>query len=154
MNLIVRLALATDEDIDRALKVMMKGLTIERKEIDDLVSDEKAFRKEMARALPASVKLETSAKGREVQLLRAIAVDLAGNRALAARLDKALSQGKKLIEPVTTLLVLAGIVMVLSTNIEFEHSNKGGKRSTKIVLRKKSTSDAILKKFFDLKLFK
>jgi len=150
MSLITQLALATDDEIDHALKVMTKGLFAKEAAIEEFMGHEEAFRAELASVLPMAVKLETVATGKEMVLFRGVALEIASNPELAPKLEAALKQRKTLIEPVTTALVLAGIILVLQTDIEFEHTRKAGKKSTRIVLKKTPTSENILQKLFGL----
>lgn len=147
MDVMMRLALATDDEVEGALQVLLKGFTIARPEIAPVIEDERELRELLKREASEALSAENEPKGKA---LRAVAVQLARNAEFASRVDAALDARKKLIEPVTTALVLAGIVMLLSTEFDIEHKNVDGKRSTTIHLQKKATSDDILKKFFGL----
>jgi hypothetical protein len=54
------------------------------------------------------------------------------------------------LEPVTTALVLAGIIFLLSTRINIEYENQDGKKTLKVKVEKPKTSEKLLEKFFPL----
>jgi hypothetical protein len=51
-----------------------------------------------------------------------------------------------LIDPITTTLILAGVVAALSTHIKIQYENKGGKKHLKITVEKKPTAKSIIAK--------
>jgi hypothetical protein len=55
-----------------------------------------------------------------------------------------------LLEPITTAIVLASIVMLLSTHAKVEFEKRNGKTSIKVHVEKKPTAKAILARFFKL----
>lgn len=55
-----------------------------------------------------------------------------------------------LVEPITTALVIAGIILVLETKFEISVTRKSGKAEFEVKLGKKPTDKSILKKFFSL----
>lgn len=71
---------------------------------------------------------------------------MAGDPRFAERLDGCLARRNTLIEPVTTALVMAGLVILLSTHVKISYEDKQGKKHLKILLEKASTPKEILKK--------
>ncbi len=70
---------------------------------------------------------------------------------LATRVEAAFKEDRKvLVEPVTTALVLAGIVILLQTRGELKVKQKDGHVDVELHVEKKSTADSIVKKFFSL----
>jgi hypothetical protein len=54
------------------------------------------------------------------------------------------------VDPVTAAVVLAGVVLVLSTEFEIQYEDVDGKKKLKLLIRKKATPPAILAKLFAL----
>jgi hypothetical protein len=83
--------------------------------------------------------------------MRSVLTEMAQYPELAGRISAWLNNAEpKLIEPVTTALVLAGIVAVLQTDIQFGIQTKAGKKHFTFKLKKKPTSYKILKRFFGI----
>ena len=79
--------------------------------------------------------------------IRAILQEAAKDPTLAARLEAWLSGPRALLlGPITTTLILAGVVVALSTHVKIEYENKGGKKHFKIKVEKKASSSSIIKK--------
>lgn len=146
MTAMKRVALANDQHARNALQVLLKGWTEDRPELAPLVGS----KQELERLVEESADLPKLLQADEASAARAILVQLAEDDAGAVRVDAALGERKKLIEPVTTALVLAGIVMLLSTEIEVDSKVVDGKRSTNVHIKKGPTSDSILGKLFSL----
>ncbi len=86
---------------------------------------------------------------RRPKAIRAVLLEMAGDPSLRLRLEAAIEGYRpKLIEPVTTSLALAGIVMLLSTHVKVDYENKNGKKSLAVHVEKKPTATSILSKFF------
>lgn len=79
--------------------------------------------------------------------LRELASDSMAGPWVEAWLD---SNRPTLLEPVTTAVVLASIVMVLSVHIKLDVESKNGKTSVKVHVEKKPTAKTILMKFLGL----
>jgi len=79
--------------------------------------------------------------------MRAILQEAANDPALAPRIEAWLTGSRKLLfEPITTTLILAGIVVVLSTSVKIEYENKDGKKHLKVSVDKKATPASLIKK--------
>jgi hypothetical protein len=57
---------------------------------------------------------------------------------------------EKLIEPVTSAIVLAGIVLILSTEVKAKFVQGDGQRRWEIDVEKKAVTAEILSKFFEV----
>jgi hypothetical protein len=71
---------------------------------------------------------------------------MAGDKRFAERLDGCLARRDTLIEPITTAIVMAGLVILLSTHVKISYENKQGKKHLKVFFEKTSTPKEILKK--------
>jgi hypothetical protein len=82
---------------------------------------------------------------------RRVLEHFAGDERLAPRVESWLASNRPvLLEPVTTALILAGIVTALSLDIEVSYEVDNGKKKTRVVVKKKPTVASILDKFWDL----
>jgi len=146
MTVMKRVALADDQQACNAVQVLLKGWSEARPEIASLVGS----KQDLESLVRESTDLPKLLQANEARAARAILVQLAEDEEGASRVEAALKERKKLIEPVTTALVLAGIVMLLSTEVEIDSKVVDGKRSTSVHIKKGPTSDGILGKFFSL----
>jgi hypothetical protein len=82
---------------------------------------------------------------------RVILTGIAQDLALSPRLEAWFQTARpKLLEPVTTAPVLAGIVLVLSTDIKIVYEKRGGKKHLKVTIAKQPTSEKLLGKIIGL----
>ncbi|HEY0484535.1 MAG TPA: hypothetical protein VGD37_43740 [Kofleriaceae bacterium] len=87
----------------------------------------------------------------KTEALRAIVLQLAEEPHQAAVIGDMLATARpQRIDPVTASVVLAGIVLVLSTRFDISYDNVNGKRQLHIKVSKEPTSKKLLSKFFDL----
>lgn len=87
----------------------------------------------------------------KLEVLRAIALDLADEPRYAAFLSNALASVRPTrVDPVTASIVLAGIVLVLQTRFDVRYHDHNGKKKLSIAIAKAPTSEKLLSKFFDL----
>ncbi|MGB8644419.1 MAG: hypothetical protein WCF84_04230 [Anaerolineae bacterium] len=154
MELYPQLALLTDAEAEMCLNGLLKGLTVVEPEYAALVA-----RPEEMESLLAQVAEQAGRPALTVPVsphpdpkaVRTILVQAAQDPELSPKLEAWLQTARpKLIEPVTTALVLAGIVLLLSTHVKVEYEDKGGKKHLKVMLEKKPTANKILDKFFGL----
>lgn len=155
MDLETKLSQLTDKEANDALQALVKNLTILKPEYAALVASEAGMQsvaREAATAVGAALDgIAEPSKDRQPAIVRQLLATAAGDPALRPSLENYLG-GKRetLLEPVTTALVLAGIVLVLSTHVKVEAKKKNGKTEWKVNIEKKPTSNPILKKFFAL----
>jgi hypothetical protein len=151
-----KLALLTDSEAELCLNGLLKGLTIREPTYSSvlLVPNEMlTIIREFASAAEVEAPreiIETTPENRS-QAVRMLLAEIADDNDLAPRLENWIDGARpKLLEPVTVALVLAGIVLVLSTHINIEYDRKDGKSDLKVKIEKKPTDKSILGKFFNL----
>lgn len=155
MELIDQLALFTDLEAESCLNGLLKGLSITDSTFKQLLRS--------PTDIEDVVKLASAEVGRKIlqtnepsgpqrsKAIRILLVDIAQNPILSRRLENWLKTARpKLLEPVTTSLVLAGIVFVLSTHVKVEYDSAAGKKKLKVKVEKKPTAAKLLAKFFAL----
>jgi hypothetical protein len=83
---------------------------------------------------------------------RLILLEFCEEQKLRDRFEAALSADRRvLVDPITVSLVMAGIVVVLSTRYEMKYKRgKDGRSEFEVSLDKKPASEALIKKFFSL----
>jgi len=152
-SLYQKLALLTDAEAEQCLNGVLKGLMVAQPEYADLLSapDQMAqvVQAAAADAGQAALQIGEVTSPERPKAIRAILAELAEDPALNPRLEAWLNTARPtLLDPVTSALVLAGIIMVLSTHIRVEYEDKGGKKHLRVKVEKKPTADKIMTKFF------
>src|SRR5581483_1142001 len=118
MDVITALAGASDAEAEAYLNTVLKGWMATQPAYANLVTSPESLSEAVASAAAqvgkpvagAEIAAEERPKG-----IRAVLVEMAGDESFRPRLEAAIEGYRpKLIEPVTTSLVLAGIVMLLS----------------------------------------
>ncbi len=148
-----RLALMSDAEAQRCLQGLLGVATAPRPELRKFYGTEPALADSLAQAArladPAGNELQFSELGvKDSQAaIRMVLVEIASDKQRRADLVQWLDGRREtLFEPVTTALVLAGIVFVLQLDVDVKIEN--GKLSVRV---KKTPTDAtLLKKFFSL----
>jgi hypothetical protein len=144
-----------DAQPENCLKTVLKGLfetedryrTLRACTGEQMAAAVQAVATESGKSLPA-VKEPTSTSAR-AEAAQLILEELADDPRFAARIDAWFQANRPvMLEPVTTALVLAGIIFVLSLDIEVAYEDGNGKKKIKIVVKKKPTSAKILEKFW------
>ncbi len=153
MNLYQKLALLTDAEVELCLNGLLKGLTVSEARFEQLL----ASPKDMSTVI-RSVASEMGESLRQVReiapaerpgAIRLILVEIAENPALSPRLEAWFRTARpKLLEPVTSAVVLAGIILALSTHVEFDYEASNGKKRLKVKVEKRPTALKILEKFW------
>lgn len=153
MDLYQELALLTDAEAELCLNGVLKGLVATQPDLAEAMAEPK----EMAKAVqmtagelgkPLAAVSESKLKQRP-KALRVVLVQIAEDPTLRPRLEAWLTTARpKLLEPVTSALVLAGIIMILSTHVSVEYEVKNGKKNLRVKIEKKPTAAKILEKFF------
>lgn len=157
MDLHAQIDALDDEEAVRRLNAVLKAMTVGSREKAMLVGNESELLKALRDAVagagadPHQVAEPTGVAARGAAS-RALLQEFASTPNTRPYVDRALTDDRaKLLEPVTTALVLAGIIFALSTDVQVEFTDEGGgKRKLSVKLHKKPTSDKILAKFFGL----
>lgn len=146
MDVYQGLALLTDAEAEQCLNRVVNGVVVQRPELQELLRSPEEMAAVTGRALPS---VEDAALPDRPKALRAVLAQMAEDYTLRPRLEGALQAARPTrLEPVTTALVLAGIVFVLSVDINVQYEDEEGKRKLKVSVQKKPTADSILEKFF------
>lgn len=153
MNIYQTLALLTDADAELCLNGLMKGLVAEQPNYAELL----ASPKDMATVIQ-TVASESGKKFSTIgevtpqerpKAIRLILATIAEDPALSPRLEAWFKTARStLLEPVTSALVLAGIITALSTHVIIDYEVQNGKKKLKVKIEKKPTASRILGKFF------
>lgn len=154
MDLYERLAQLTDAEAELCLNGVLKGLAEMQPKYADLLASPqemasiiRTVASDSQQALPSVG--EPTPQDRP-KAIRVILTEIAEDPTLNPRLEAWLDTARpKLFEPVTSALVLAGIIFLLSTHVTIEYDNQAGKKKFKVKIEKKPTDIKILQKFFD-----
>lgn len=156
MNLLGRVALLTDVEAEACLNFILKGLAAGSPEYEKLLASPTALKdvvaaaaKECGVTLPAE---PTEAPASTAQAIRAILVVATEHADLSLRVQGYMDSGRKLrLEPVTTALVLGGIFLILSTEVEIKAEKRKGRQGTwSVKMKKPQLTESLLKQFFTL----
>jgi hypothetical protein len=154
-NLYKELALLTDDEAELCLNGLLKGLTIRTPEYDALLKSPEEMKEVIKAAFVEDgtgiEQISDVSPQDRPRAVRMLLVEIAENDELGPKLRALLEGGRPtLLDPITTSLVLAGIVLVLSTNVEIGYEKKNGKKHFKIRVKKNATQPELLKKFFSI----
>jgi hypothetical protein len=155
MNTIEQLALLSDQEAESCLNGVLKGLSVTDPTFERLLRSPTDVQ-DAVRLISVDLGTEISqtdepSTDRKPKVIRTVLVQIAKNPTLCPRLDNWLKTARpKLLEPVTTSLVLAGIVFVLSTDVKVDYADVAGKKKLKVKVEKKATASKLLEKFFTL----
>jgi hypothetical protein len=147
-----KIALLTDDEAESCINGLLKGLTIENPDYARLLQSPSDMKKVIAAAATETGVSVAEVKDIEPQqgpkAVRHILLELADDQKFGLKVEAWIDGARpSLIEPVTTALVLAGIILALSANIDVGYKKKDGFWFN---IKKKPTSDSLLKKFFGL----
>lgn len=145
-----KLAVLTDEDAERCLNGLLHGLTIETPDYSRLL-ESTADMETVLQAAGVPDKLRTLTPADRSRAIRILLTELADHDKFGPELE-AWIEGERetMLVPLAVPLVLAGIVLVLSIDINVEYRIEDGKKKFAFELKKSSTSEKILGKFFGL----
>jgi len=141
----------SDEDAETALNRLLVGLDITSPKFHSLLADSNASDlenviKSVALQIGESAPIlsETQIKDRG-GAIRQVLLEASNNASLESNIHGALASNRKtLFDPITGALVLAGIVVVLSTEAEVDYTE--GKLHVHV--HRKASTEALIKKFF------
>lgn len=153
-NLHRKLALLTDEECAKCLNGLLQGLSIEKEDFGRLLEtpdDIKSVIDEAGENKISSANLENISQEDQSKALRVLLVELGDTAEYGPAIDAWTDSARDtLLVPLAVPLVLAGIVLVLSTDIKIEYKNEDGKKKFHFKLEKSPTTEKILSKFFGL----
>lgn len=146
------LARLTDAEVEQCLNGLLKGVSARQPVFGSLIQSPRDLRA-TALELTSGVALDSSLVdvllGNDSKVIRGLLVEMAGKPEFSVSIVQwSATVRPTLIEPVTTMLVAAGIVMLLSTHIKVEYDR--GKKQLRVKVEKKPTSDGILRKILHL----
>ena len=142
----------TNQEVDQCLQAVLKGFVARHSEYGRIVSSPEETGAAMDAIVQALGISKPSSKVEETTSAKRHALALLAEDPATAPWVEAWIGGRRptLLEPITTAIVLASLVMVLSANFAVDVEKKDGKTSLKLHIDKKPTANAILKRFFNL----
>jgi hypothetical protein len=149
-----QLALLTDNEAELCLNGLLKNLSIIDPPYEQLLGsseDMEALIQAASehRGVPLD-RLDKSGPTR-AKAIRRILVETTRDPDLAARLNAWLNTARPtLLEPVTSALVLAGVVLLLSTSISVEYSRDSSKSKLRIKVEKPGAPTKVIEKIAEL----
>lgn len=154
MNALFELASLTDMEAAQCLNRILSGIKSKRKDIpvtspNELSNILSAVAAKTGRAL--TPKIDEKLSNRE-KAVRVVLIEFLDEPDLKKLLERALASNRRvLVEPITTALVMAGIILVLKTRTHFKFKrDKNGKWEAEGSIDAKPSSEGLLKKFFGL----
>lgn len=149
-----KLALLTDEEATKCLNGLLHGLSIEKEEFARLLQtpeDMEAVIQEAVENKISPAKLENFSEKERSKAIRMLLVELGDSEEFGHPMEAWIDGAREtMLVPLAVPLVLAGIVLVLSTDIKIEYQNEDGKKKLHFKLEKSATTEKILGKFFGL----
>ena len=148
-----QLALLTDAEIRNVLNRILEGYAARNPNVP--IGDPEALDlllKKAGEEFEQPIAPREDAKlGNRPRAERAVVVQLAGLPDQRPFVQGAIDNSRNvLIEPITTALVMAGIILVLQTQFDVKVSRKGGKTDYEIKVGKKPTDGSLIKKIFSI----
>ncbi len=150
-EVVERLALLTDAEAHNVLNRIIEGYAARNPSIP--VADEDALAGILIKIGEAAGEAVAPRMDSELPDVaaaeRSLLVELARNPSLRVYVIGAVESSRKvLFEPITTALVVAGIIFVLETEFDAKISRKAGQTEYEVHLGKKPTDKSIIGKFF------
>ena len=146
------LALLTDGQVDRCLNHVIsayaatKGYDFKKfiAQPDQMIEAVKSVAAEVS--VPLAGAGDVTAQNRP-EAARVLLVEMAGIPELQSQIASWLQSDRKtLLEPITTALILAGLVTILSTEVDLEYKQENDKRKIGVKVKKPSAPKEILRK--------
>lgn len=147
-----KIVLLTDDEVELCVNGLLKGLTIENRDYAILFQSPEKMKEVIAEAAAETGISVSDVKdigpGQTPTAVRHILMELVDDENFGPKVEAWIDgQRPSLLEHVTSALVLAGIIMVLSTDIDMGYQNKDGKKDLWVKFKKKPASEGLLKKF-------
>ncbi len=146
------LAQLSDQEVELTLNQVVAAYAAERGyEAKQLFADESSMA-EAIQQVGAEVGVTLGGvrevdKLRRAAALRRVLGEMSAVAELRPAVESALTNRRKtLLEPVTSALVLSGLIIVLSLDVDIDYRKKGGKSSIAIRVKKRPTAEKLLKK--------
>jgi hypothetical protein len=148
-----KLALLTDAEASDVLNRVVDGYA--EKNSDIPLRDPEAVAGIVAKISEAAETpvafLEDAALANQAAAKRKLLVELARDPDLRKRVQGAIDSNRRvLLDPVTTALVMAGVVLLLQTKVKIKIAKKSGKHEYSVEVSKDPTSKGIIGKIFSL----
>ena len=152
MNLQKQIEQLSDHEVDKCLQGVLKGFLGRNPEFARIVISSTAS-EDALRSVTEQVgkSIHNFDPAENPLVKRQVLVALAGDPATAPWVEAWIAGDRPtLLEPVTTAIIMASIVMALSANFAVDLEKKDGKTALKVHVDKKPTAKAILEKFFKI----
>ena len=155
MDILLELSVLTDREANQCLSRVLAGIAAIDPEIPITSPDELGgILKEAAASIGTEglrPKIDADL-GDNAKAARLILLEFLQDPQLHARLEAALAADRRvLVEPITTALVMAGIVVILKTKFKMTFKRDSNKKSEfHVSIKKEPASDKTLRKFFSL----
>jgi hypothetical protein len=148
-----KLALLTDEEAGNCLTGLLHGLSIEKDEFARLLQTPEDIKTviQTAESKVSPATLENISLEEQSKAIRVLLVELGDTAEFRPAIEAWVDGARDtMLVPLAVPLVLAGIVLVLSTDVKIEYKNEDGKKKFHFKIEKSPTTEKILGKFFGL----
>jgi len=152
MELLQDLAKLTDAEAERCLKHVVAAYSAQKgydfkklvAQETDMAAAVAATATEVDVAIPSVAEV---ASAKKPAALRVVLVEMAAIPELSDHIRSWIESDRKtLLDPLTSALVLAGLVVILSVEVDIKYKDENGKRTIAVHVKKKPTSQRILQK--------
>jgi hypothetical protein len=158
MNVVEELNSLTPAQAEYCLNIVLKGLAESSLKYQELVAADASLPNALDRVIqecklqPVPVAEPPANTAQRTAAIKEVLLGLARDERFAEQVEAAVPLARRpgLPAALLTSLVVAGIILLLSTDIDFEHEVKNGKRETKIHIHKKPSASGILSGFMAL----
>jgi hypothetical protein len=158
MDITAELNALTPPQAESCLNIVLRGLAESSPKFQELVAADSALPSALEQVIKEcnlqAVSISEPLPNSEQRnaAVKAVLIELAGDKRCAERVEAAIPIARRpgLPAALLTSLVVAGILLLLSTDFEIKHEVKNGKRETKVRIRKKPSARGILTGFMGL----
>jgi len=149
MNLEEQIRDLDDEAAPKCLAIIKKGLEEDPEYGPAIVSPDEA--KKVLAQMGAKAEELSELSDADPELAREILLMMADDNQLRPRVESAVAEHRNtLFEPVTTALIMIGIVIALSTHIKISYEDRDGKKHVSLVVEKRPSDKGIIKKILSV----
>jgi hypothetical protein len=149
MNLKDQIRDLDDKAAPKCLAIVKKGLEEDPEYGPAIVSPDEAGR--VLAQMGAKADELSKLPDADPELAREILLMMADDDQLRPRVESAVGEQRStLFEPVTTALIMTGIVIALSTHITISYEDRDGKKYVSVVVEKKTSDKGIIKKILSV----
>lgn len=152
MEIYQELAKLTDPQAERCLNSVVAGYSAQKGHVFKKLVAQKEEMAEAVRSTAAQVNVPLARVGevpaeQKPEAIRVVLVEMAAIPELSQEIASWIESDRKtLLEPVTSALVLAGIVLILSLEVDITYKEVDGKRTIDVHVKKPSVPPKILEK--------